>query len=289
MRDLNKDVLQSQSGDDALDLTRMVAYVVLHSDTNYMFPDDCDEVLQAIGGPAPVTRDHWDDRCFLRHGQKEEYTPDNRPQGEVTSEVGVQALGAPSSQIPSTQITLLPPAVFHDASQKDNEALTEAEGQHIFTQDLQNDTSHDPPHDPPHDPLPQAESFNSEGSRGTRRKRFLSSLSSFEVVSEVDMRPLKRLKSNSAGQTQYHEAFQGHEAVGSFEDLVHFSEILTILLSSPGPFVYDSQAWYSGSLAQSPTTSSNNVFANANNTIPLDPRLSCSIMPATSHLATTLI
>jgi hypothetical protein len=180
---------------------------------------------------------------------------------------------------------LPPPAVLHDVSQKDNEALTEAERQHIFSQDLQNDTSHDPPHYP----LPQAESFNSEGNRGTHRKRSLSFLSSSEVVSEDDMRPLKRLKSSSAGQTQPHGAFQGHEAVGSFEDLVHFSELLTILLSSPGPFVHDSQAWYGGSLAQSPTTASNNVFANANNTIPLDPRLSCYTMPATSHPATTLI
>lgn len=54
------------SGNDALDLTRVVQYAVDHLDEDLMYPTDYDYVLAKLGGPATVTFAHTDAAVVAR-------------------------------------------------------------------------------------------------------------------------------------------------------------------------------------------------------------------------------
>lgn len=53
-------------GDDALDLTRMVRYCVEEAEDGWTYPTDYEELLELIGGPAPVRDENTDSAAFER-------------------------------------------------------------------------------------------------------------------------------------------------------------------------------------------------------------------------------
>ena len=57
------------TGNDALDLTRCVEYHQNHPDEQWLFPDQFEELVHHLGGPAAVTDDHLDSRTFTRWAQ----------------------------------------------------------------------------------------------------------------------------------------------------------------------------------------------------------------------------
>jgi hypothetical protein len=57
-------------GSDALDLTRMVDYAILHPSESWLYPDDYAELLNTIGGKAKVTLDHTDKYLSNRWTEK---------------------------------------------------------------------------------------------------------------------------------------------------------------------------------------------------------------------------
>ncbi|PSN70878.1 hypothetical protein BS50DRAFT_630936 [Corynespora cassiicola Philippines] len=71
---LAKNVKKMPTGYDALDLTRCIQYHVNNPDEIWMYPNDYQALLDHIGGPIPVTPDHWDRAALARYnGSKVKY------------------------------------------------------------------------------------------------------------------------------------------------------------------------------------------------------------------------
>jgi len=66
-RDLANGIEVMPSGYDALDLTRCVEYCVEHDDEDWYYPQQFSELVNHLGGPAPVHRKHQDAACIRRH------------------------------------------------------------------------------------------------------------------------------------------------------------------------------------------------------------------------------
>ncbi|KAJ6283368.1 hypothetical protein J3E71DRAFT_215153 [Bipolaris maydis] len=66
-RDLATGVEVMPSGPDALDLTRCIQYSLDHRDEDWIYPTDFAALVQRIGGPAPVHREHADAAAIARH------------------------------------------------------------------------------------------------------------------------------------------------------------------------------------------------------------------------------
>lgn len=64
---LARHVKEHPSGDDALDLTRCVAYALKNPDEVWMFPDDFAQLVEHLGGPVTVTHSHLDRQLFKRY------------------------------------------------------------------------------------------------------------------------------------------------------------------------------------------------------------------------------
>jgi hypothetical protein len=65
-RGLATDVRRMPEGDDALDLTRMVQYCVQKSEDGWRYPEDYEELLDLLGGPAEVREENTDGAVFRR-------------------------------------------------------------------------------------------------------------------------------------------------------------------------------------------------------------------------------
>ena len=65
-RDLALHVKVHPHGDDALDLARCVQYAIEHEDESWLFPTQFSLLVAHLGGPAPVTRAHFDREAFAR-------------------------------------------------------------------------------------------------------------------------------------------------------------------------------------------------------------------------------
>lgn len=64
-RSLAKDVRTMPEGKDALDLTKMVQYCVQNSEDGWTYPEDYEELLDLLGGPA-IVQDENTDGAILR-------------------------------------------------------------------------------------------------------------------------------------------------------------------------------------------------------------------------------
>ncbi|RAR11786.1 hypothetical protein DDE83_004383 [Stemphylium lycopersici] len=67
-KDLAVDVQCMPEGDDALDLTRMVLYCVKNPEEPWLYPRDWSALLNSLGGPAAIRREHTDREAFRRWG-----------------------------------------------------------------------------------------------------------------------------------------------------------------------------------------------------------------------------
>ncbi|EDU48063.1 conserved hypothetical protein [Pyrenophora tritici-repentis Pt-1C-BFP] len=66
-RDLANDVKVMPSGYDALDLTRCVQHCVENDDEDWYYPQHFADLVEHLGGPAPVHRKHADTASVTRH------------------------------------------------------------------------------------------------------------------------------------------------------------------------------------------------------------------------------
>jgi hypothetical protein len=65
-KSLAKGVRNMPEGDDALDLTRMVKYAVKYPRETWMYPRDYEKMLEMLGGPTLIRREHCDRASFGR-------------------------------------------------------------------------------------------------------------------------------------------------------------------------------------------------------------------------------
>ncbi|KAF2122156.1 hypothetical protein BDV96DRAFT_465031, partial [Lophiotrema nucula] len=65
-KDLMKGLRKVPEGGDALDLTRMVEYAVLHPREKWRYPTDWERLLEKVGGPAEAEKEHSDGEAFKR-------------------------------------------------------------------------------------------------------------------------------------------------------------------------------------------------------------------------------
>jgi hypothetical protein len=65
-KDLALHVRRHPFGSDALDLARCVQYALAHPTKKLLFPDDFENLVKKLGGPAPVTHSHLDKQSFDR-------------------------------------------------------------------------------------------------------------------------------------------------------------------------------------------------------------------------------
>lgn len=88
-RDLAEGVSIWPDGDDALDLTRCVAWCVEHPETEYFYPTDYKEVLAQAGGAMTPTALHTDAAALERFRAKSHGTPQRRqgPSGRVQDNI----------------------------------------------------------------------------------------------------------------------------------------------------------------------------------------------------------
>jgi hypothetical protein len=66
-RDLAQGVKELPKDDDALDLTRMIDFVLQHPGYDYFYPDDWDRLLYLVNGPIEVRPGHHDAAVFDRY------------------------------------------------------------------------------------------------------------------------------------------------------------------------------------------------------------------------------
>ncbi|KAJ4317461.1 hypothetical protein N0V94_004920 [Neodidymelliopsis sp. IMI 364377] len=95
---LAADVRTMPEGDDALDLTRMVQYCVRNLEDGWRYPEDYEELLELLGGPAEVQEDNTDGAVFLGPGiasieeQRKSGRRENIPGSRLTSRsVGLES------------------------------------------------------------------------------------------------------------------------------------------------------------------------------------------------------
>ncbi|OCL09437.1 hypothetical protein AOQ84DRAFT_404607 [Glonium stellatum] len=83
MEDLLKGVRNIPSGADALDLTRAILYA--HDNPGkFRYPQDLSKVVSLLGGPAPITADHYDAAAIARaKHRREQYKEAKRGAGKV--------------------------------------------------------------------------------------------------------------------------------------------------------------------------------------------------------------
>ncbi|KAL5114857.1 hypothetical protein ACEQ8H_007234 [Pleosporales sp. CAS-2024a] len=63
-------VKKHPTGDDALDLSRCVAYALAHPKETWYFPDDFEVLVDRLGGPAVITHSHLDRQIFARRDKR---------------------------------------------------------------------------------------------------------------------------------------------------------------------------------------------------------------------------
>jgi hypothetical protein len=66
-RDMATGVRTMPSGYDALDLTRCVEHCIKFNDGSWRYPQDFEQLVASLGGPAIVYPEHQDDAAILRH------------------------------------------------------------------------------------------------------------------------------------------------------------------------------------------------------------------------------
>jgi hypothetical protein len=67
MKNLANGVKTFPTGDDALDLTRVVKYCQAHPDVEWMYPTHYEHLVDYLGGPAPVRPGHHDRAVIARY------------------------------------------------------------------------------------------------------------------------------------------------------------------------------------------------------------------------------
>ena len=80
-KDLVVGVRSMPQGDDAVDLTRMVRYYIQKPDEQWMYPYHYSTLLDLLGGPTPVRKEHLDRAAFLRWAGIEPPPPHLQPTG----------------------------------------------------------------------------------------------------------------------------------------------------------------------------------------------------------------
>lgn len=65
-KSLAADIRCMPQGHDALDLTRMVRYCVQRPGERWMYPSDYGRLLQRLGGPTSIRKEHYDRAAFKR-------------------------------------------------------------------------------------------------------------------------------------------------------------------------------------------------------------------------------
>lgn len=78
-RSLAKNMRRMPEGDDALDLTRMVRYCVQNSEEGWRYPNDYEELLDLLGGPAKAREPNADGAVFRRWENRKAPPPTPRP------------------------------------------------------------------------------------------------------------------------------------------------------------------------------------------------------------------
>ncbi|KAF2731326.1 hypothetical protein EJ04DRAFT_526242 [Polyplosphaeria fusca] len=65
-RDLRRDILEPPTGYDALDLTRCIEYAIQNPQMELLFPDHFEQLVNTLGGPMAVQKEHQDHEVFKR-------------------------------------------------------------------------------------------------------------------------------------------------------------------------------------------------------------------------------
>ncbi|CAA9960515.1 hypothetical protein PTMSG1_03917 [Pyrenophora teres f. maculata] len=87
-RDLANDIKVMPSGYDALDLTRCVQYCVEHDEEDWYYPQQFDDLVEHLGGPAPVHRKHQDAASVTRHTEGKKLVNAKRAGGRARDNHG---------------------------------------------------------------------------------------------------------------------------------------------------------------------------------------------------------
>lgn len=69
-KDLARFIKKHPKGNDILDLGRCVAYALAHKDEIWLFPTDFELLVNVLGGPATITKEHLDRQIFDRRENK---------------------------------------------------------------------------------------------------------------------------------------------------------------------------------------------------------------------------
>lgn len=102
-RSLAANMRSIPEGDDALDLTRMVKYCVENAEDTWNYPNDYEELLESLGGPAQVGDRSTDRTVFGRWERKRAPPPVSRvvepsPSMESSGERGSSETGSKTAQ-----------------------------------------------------------------------------------------------------------------------------------------------------------------------------------------------